>query len=72
MSGYVPIQCKVILIRGAIALALERVVPLSGQMGAAARARAEERLSWSRVARQVLSVLEDAIVRRAVSGQKAA
>lgn len=57
---------------GAIALALERVVPLSGQMGATARARAEERLGWSRVAQQVLSVLEDAIVRRAVSGQRAA
>ena len=34
---------------GAIALALERVVPLSRQLGAAARARAEERLNWRRV-----------------------
>lgn len=51
----------------AIARALERVVPISEQLGAAARKRVEEKVSWSRAAGRVLEVLEQ--VRTSTSDQ---
>lgn len=42
----------------AIARALERVVPLSEQLGQAARERVEDRVAWPGVAARVMAVLE--------------
>lgn len=56
----------------AIARALERVVPASEARGAAARRRAEAKLSWSRVASEVLGVLEQVTSQDSLQIERAA
>ncbi len=56
----------------AIARALERVAPQSKQLGAAARLRAEEKLSWPTVAVRTMDVLEQVRERNSVQLEQAA
>jgi glycosyltransferase involved in cell wall biosynthesis len=56
----------------AMARAMERVISQSEALGRAARRRAEERLAWPKVARQVADVLREAANRRVAAETRAA